>query len=119
MTKGPVQEEHPGRLDSNCQFAYQGERNGCYATGFNFTRKQSHGPRADGSGGYQKSQINVRLTDASRDFLDCRHEPLGTAHQAESVVILGQAADDMLRLKLAQRSIGNPRLMSRSASVRS
>jgi hypothetical protein len=48
------------------------------------------------------SEVNARLADALRDFFDGRYEPLDTVHQAESIVILGQAAADGLRLKLAQ-----------------
>ena len=69
MTKGPVQEEHPGRLDSNCQFAYQGERNGCHSAGFYFTRKQSHGPRTDGSGRHQQDEIDVSLSHHRADLV--------------------------------------------------
>ena len=52
-----------------------GQRDRRHAPGFDFSREQSHGPRADGSGGHQESEVRSRVTDAARDFLDRRHEP--------------------------------------------
>src|SRR5437867_4381172 len=68
----------------------------------NFPRKQSHGPRADRSGGHQKRQIDPRLADAPRDLFHRRQQPPGAAHQAETVMIFGQTPDDVLGLELAQ-----------------
>jgi hypothetical protein len=50
-----------GRFDSDSQFTHKGKRNGCHTASFYFTREQSHGPRADGSGRYQHYEINVVL----------------------------------------------------------
>ena len=101
VAEGPVQIQEARRMSRNRHFFDESQTHRSHALGFDLPGEQSHGPRADGSGGYQQSQVNARLADAPRDFFDCRHELCRTAHQAETIVILGQAPDDVLRLKLA------------------
>jgi hypothetical protein len=102
VAEGPVQIQEARRMSGNGDFLHESQTNRRNAPGFDFSGEQSHGPRADGSGGHQKSQINTRLADAPRNLFDRRHEPLGTAHQTETVVLLGQTPDDVFGLKLAK-----------------
>ena len=102
VAEGPVQIQETRRASRNGYFFDQSQTYRRHAPGFNFSGEQSHGPRADGSGGHQQSQIDARPADAARDFFDRRHEPLGTTHQAKPIVIRGQMPDDLLGLKLAQ-----------------
>jgi len=80
VAEGPVHIHEARRVRRHRDFFHQGQTDRRHAPGFNGPGEQSHGPRADGSGGYQKRQIDTRLADTLRDFLDRRHEPLGTAH---------------------------------------
>ena len=102
VAEWPVQIQEARRASRNCYFFHESQSHRRHAPGFDFSGEQSNGPRADGSGGHQKSQVNSRVTDTTRDFFDRRHEPRRTAHQAESIVFPGQAADDVLRLELTQ-----------------
>ncbi len=101
VAEWPVQIQEARRASRNCYFFHESQSHRRHAPGFDFSGEQSNGPRADGSGGHQKSQIDARLADALRDFFNRRHELFGTPHQTESVMILGQTPNDMLRLKLA------------------
>ena len=87
VPKGPVQIQETRRLSRDGYFFHESQRDCRHAIGFDFPCEQSHGPRTDRSGGDQQCQIDLRLTDAVRDFPNRRHEPLGTAHQAETIVI--------------------------------
>jgi hypothetical protein len=80
VAEGPVQIQEARRVCRNGYFFHESQTYRRHAPGFDFSGEQSHGPRADGSGGHQKSQIDTRLADAPRDFFDCRHERLGTPH---------------------------------------
>jgi hypothetical protein len=102
VAEGPVQIQEARRVSRHRDFFYESQSDRRHASGFDFSGEQSHGPRADGSGGHQERQINARLADASRDFFDCRHETPGTAHQAETVVLLGQTPDDPLCFELPE-----------------
>ena len=102
MAERPMQVEEARRVRGNRDLFHQRQSHRRHTPGFDVPGKQSHGPRADGSGGYQQRQIDTRVADAPRGFFDRRHEPSGAAHQAKTVVILGQTPDDLLRLKLAQ-----------------
>jgi hypothetical protein len=102
VAKGPVQIQEMRRVSRNGPFLHESQSYRRHAAGFDFPCEQSHGPRADRSGGHQKSQIDVRLADAPCDFFDRGHKPRGAAHQAETVVILGQTSNDVLGLKLPQ-----------------
>lgn len=89
VAEGPVQVKEAWCVRRNRDFFYESQTYGRYAPGFDFPGQQSHGPRADWSGGDQQSQINTRLANSSRNLFDCRHQPPGTAHQTETIVILG------------------------------
>jgi hypothetical protein len=78
--EGPVHIYEARRVRRYRDFFHESQTYCRYALGFNGPGEQSHGPRADGSGGYQKRQIDTRRTDALRDFFNRRHEPLGTSH---------------------------------------
>ena len=86
VAEGPVQIQEARRVSRNGYFFYERQSYCCHARSFDFSSEQSHGPRANRSGGHQKRQINARLADAPRNLFDRRHEPLGTAHQAKTVV---------------------------------
>ena len=101
VAERPVQIQESRRVSRNGYFFHESQTYSRHAPRFDFSGKQSYGPRADRSGGHQKSQIDARLADALRDFFNRRHELFGTPHQTESVMILGQTPNDMLRLKLA------------------
>jgi hypothetical protein len=58
MTKGPMDIQKAWRVGGNSDFLHQRQANGSYASGFNFSCQQSHGPRADGSCRHEKNQIN-------------------------------------------------------------
>ncbi len=73
VTEGPVQIQEARRMSRNGYFFHESQTYSRDAPRFDFSGKQSHGPRADGSGRHQKSQINARLADAPRDFFDRRH----------------------------------------------
>ncbi len=102
VAEGPVEMQEPRRASRNGDFFHESQTDRRHAPGFYFSGEQSHGPRADGSGGHQKSQINPRPAYAPRDLLHRRQEPLRAAHQAESVVVPGQAPYGSLRLELPQ-----------------
>ena len=80
VAKGPVHIHEARRMSRHGDFFHERQPDRRHALGFNGPGEQSHGPRADGSGGHQKRQINTRLADALRDFVDRRHEPLRTPH---------------------------------------
>jgi hypothetical protein len=102
VAKGPVQIQEARRVSRKRYLFHKSQAYRRHAPSFDFSGEQSHGPCADRSCGHQKSQIDPRLADAPRDFFDRRHESFRTAHQAKTVVLLGQAPDDPLGLKLAQ-----------------
>ena len=80
VAERPAQVQEARRVSRGGHFFHECQRDRRHPAGFDFSGEQSHGPRADGSGGHQKSQINTRLADAPRDFFDRRHELFGTAH---------------------------------------
>lgn len=89
VAEGPVQIQEARRVSRNGYLFHQSQTHRRHAPGFDPSGEQSHGPRADGSGGYQQSQVDTGFADAPADLLDRWHEPPGTAHQPETVVILG------------------------------
>src|SRR5262249_59537746 len=78
--EGPVQVQDSRGLSRDCYFLDQGQGNSRAAHSFNFSSKQSNGPRAYRSGGHEEGQIDAGLADATGDFADRRHEAFGTAH---------------------------------------
>ena len=98
VTKGPVQEEHAGRFDSDSQFVHEGKRDRCYAAGFYFTREQSHGPRADRSGRHQQNEIDVGLGQYSAELVAWEQQFMGIIGKAEAVVRFGDTAYGTLGL---------------------
>ena len=57
-------------MSGNRYFFHQSQSYCRHAPGFNFPGEQSNGPRADRSRGYKKSQVNIRLANAPRNFFD-------------------------------------------------
>ena len=72
----PAQVQEARRVSRHRDFLHQRQSDRRHAPGFDLSGEQSHGPRADRSGGYQQRQIDARAADAPRDFFDRRHEPL-------------------------------------------
>ena len=91
-----------GRFDCDGQFAYKGERDGCYAAGFYLASEQSHGPRADRSGGHQQDEIDVGLGQHGADLVAWEQQFMGIIGKAEAEMRISDAAQDALRLKLEQ-----------------
>ena len=98
MTKGPVQEEHAGRFDSDSQFSHEGKRDRWYAAGFYFTREQSYGPRTDRSGRHQQNEIDVGLGQLGADLVAWMQQFVGIIGKAEAVVSFGDTAYNTLSL---------------------
>jgi len=98
VTKGPVQEEHAGRFDSDSQFVHEGKRDRCYAAGFYFTREQSHGPRADRSGRHQQNEIDVGLGQYSAELVAWEQQFVGIIGKTEAIVRFGDTAYGTLGL---------------------
>ena len=80
VAEGPVQVQESRGPSRDCYFLDQGQGNSRDAHSFNFSSKQSNGPRAYRSGGHEEGQIDAGLADATGDFADRRHEAFGTAH---------------------------------------
>ena len=59
VAKRPVQVQEARRVRRNGYFFHESQTYRRHALGFDFSGEQSHGPRADGSSGYQKSQIDA------------------------------------------------------------
>ena len=97
-----MQEEHTGRFYCDGQFAHKGERDSCHATGFYFTREQSHGPCAYGSGGHQQDKIDVCLSQLSADLVAWEQQIVRIIDKTEAVVRFGDVAYDSLGLQLKQ-----------------
>ena len=93
MPERPVQVQEARCVRGNRDLFHERKTYRCHASGFDFPREQSHGPRANGSSGNQQNQIGARLPDAQRDLFDRRHEPPGAPFQTETIVIVGQASD--------------------------
>ena len=80
VAEGPVQVQESRGPSRYCYFLDEGQGNGRHANSFNFSSKQSNGPRADWSGGHEEGQIDAGLVEGPGDFADRRHEAFGTAH---------------------------------------
>ena len=80
VAEGPVQIQEARRVSRSGHFFHEGQRDRRHPAGFDFSGKQSHGPRADRSSGDQQGQIGARLVDEPRDFFHRRYEPRGAAH---------------------------------------
>ncbi len=59
VAKRPAQVQEARRVRRNCYFFHESQTYCRHAPGFDFSGEQFHGPRADGSGGYQKNQIDA------------------------------------------------------------
>lgn len=55
VSEGPVEIQEARRVSRNCYFFHESQTYRRHAPGFDFSGEQSHGPRADGSGGHQES----------------------------------------------------------------
>src|SRR5260221_2181763 len=102
MSEGPVEREHARRFDQHCQFPYQCQRNRCYTACLDFTRKQSYGPRADGSGGNQDHKIDLCLGKQSPNLTSRCKKITRILGEAKAVVDIGYATDDAFRLQFEQ-----------------
>ena len=89
VAEGPMQIQEARRASRNGHFLHESQTDRRHPPGLDLSGEQSHGPRADGSAGHQKSQIDTRIADAPRDFFDRRHETPGASHQAETVMLFG------------------------------
>jgi hypothetical protein len=94
MPEGPVEREHTRRFDHHCQFPYQRQRNRCHAACLDFTRKQSHGPRADRSGGDQDHQVDLCLGKQSPNLTPRGLELLRILDKAKAVMGICYKTDD-------------------------
>ncbi len=100
MTERPAEIEETGSPRSYRDFPHERQPDRCHTNGFDLPSEQSHGPRANRSSGYQQRQIDVCRVDATRHILHGREQLLGAAHEAQTIVLLGQAPDHVLGLEL-------------------
>jgi hypothetical protein len=98
----PVEIEHARGLHQHGQFFYLRERNCGHTTRLNLACQQSHGPRADRSGGYQNGEIDARLRQERANRAPGCQEVQGITGKAKAVVDVGHAANDAFRLQLKQ-----------------
>jgi hypothetical protein len=98
MSKRPMDVDKAWSTRSDGDVFDKSKSDGCDALSLDLSRKQSDGPRADRSSWHQEHQINTRALYAVGDLSDRRHETLRTAHEAETVMDIGQSANDTLRL---------------------
>jgi hypothetical protein len=96
----PVEIEHARRLHQHGQFFYLRQRNRGHTTSLNLACQQSHGPRADRSGGYQDDEIDARLLQERANLAPRRQEVQGIKGKAKAVVGLGHTTNDAFRLQL-------------------
>ncbi len=94
MPEGPVEREHARRFDHHCQFPYQCQRNRCYPASLDFTRKQSHGPRADRSSRHQDHKIDLCLGKQSPNLTPRCHEITRILDKAKAVMGISYPTDD-------------------------
>lgn len=102
MAEGPVQVQHPRRPDVDRHLSHQGQGRGGDAAGLDLSREQSHGPRAQGSSGYQQGEVHPFVPHRPGDLPAGGDQSLSLATQAEAIVPAGDPADDPLRLELAE-----------------
>lgn len=102
MAEGPAQIEHTRRPDQLGQFFDQPERDGGHATRLDLARQQSHGPRADRSGGDKQNEIDAVPGEQCADLASRPLQGQRVLRETEGVVLVGDATDDPFGLQFAQ-----------------
>lgn len=83
VAEGPVQIQEARHASRNGYFLHESQTYRRHAPGFDLSGEQFHGPRADGSGGHQERQVDIRLADAEDRglYLAARHVGRGRGPQ--------------------------------------
>jgi hypothetical protein len=102
VPKGPVQVEHARRPRCLGNLLDERKTDRRHARRLDFSCQQSHGPRADRSGGDEEHEVNVRVGQPAPDRPSGGEQLFRTPAQAESKVLVCNPTDDTLCLELTQ-----------------
>ena len=102
VPKGPVQVEHARRPRCLGDLLDECKTDRRHARRLDFSCQQSHGPRADGSGGDEEHEVNVRVGQSAADRPSGSEQRFRTPAKAESKVLVCNPTDDTLRFELTQ-----------------